>query len=81
MFFKKANDGNAYCYMFQLLKPSSEWKIIVDMYNRDIKSVGYLHWVDLADGVNYRIEQSKGHCLITAWLENENPEIPETSFF
>jgi hypothetical protein len=40
MFFKKANDGNAYCYMFQLLKPGSEWKTIIDMYNRDIKPVG-----------------------------------------
>jgi hypothetical protein len=81
MFFKKANDGNSYCYMFQLLKPGSEWKIIIDMYNRDIKPVGYLHWVDPADGVNYRIEQSKGFCLITAWLGNEKSEIPETILF
>ncbi|MBK5193665.1 MAG: hypothetical protein JJE07_10725 [Flavobacteriaceae bacterium] len=81
MFFKKANDGNAYCYMFQLLEPGSELKINIDIYNRDIERVGYLHWVDPADGVNYRIEQPEGFCLITAWLGDEKPEIPETILF
>jgi len=81
MFFKNANDGNAYCFMFQLLEPDSEMKINIDIYNRDIEPVGYMHWLNPADGVNYRIEQSKGFCLITAWLGNELPEIPETNLF
>jgi hypothetical protein len=67
MFFKKGIDGNAYCFMFQLLEPGSEMNINIDIYNRDLKPVGYLHWINPADGVNYRIEQSKGSCLITAW--------------
>jgi len=81
MFFKKANDGNSYCYMFQLLEPGSELKINIDIYNRDIEQVEFMHWVDPADGVNYRIEQPEGFCLITAWLGDEKPEIPETFLF
>jgi hypothetical protein len=81
MFFKKANDGNSYCYKFQLLEPGSELKINIDIFNRDIEQVGFQHWIDPADRINYRIEQPEGFCLITAWLENGKPEIPETSFF
>lgn len=67
--------------MFQLLEPSSELKVNIDIYNRDIQQVGYLHWVDPADGINYRNDQPEGFCLITAWISDENPGIPETSFF
>ncbi len=81
MFFKKANDGNSYCYKFQLLEPGSELKINIDIFNRDIEQVGFQHWIDPADGINYRIEQPEGFCLITAWLGDEKPEISETSFF
>jgi hypothetical protein len=81
MFFKKGNDGNSYCFMFQLLEPGSEMNININIYNRDLKPVGYLHWVDPSDGVNYRIEQSRGHSLITAWLGDDKPEIPETILF
>jgi hypothetical protein len=81
MFFRETNDGNSYCYKFQLLEPGSELKINIDIFNRDIEQVGFQHWVDPADGINYRIEQPEGFCLITAWLENGKPEIHETSFF
>ncbi len=81
MFFKITNDGNSYCYKFQLLEPGSELKINIDIYNRDIEQVGFQHWVEPSDGVNYRIEQSEGFCLITAWVGDEKPGIPKDSFF
>lgn len=56
IFFKKANNGNLYCYMFQLLEPGSELILNIDIYNRDIQQVGYLHWIDPTDGINYRID-------------------------
>ncbi|MGM1055441.1 MAG: hypothetical protein ACQEWG_06105 [Bacteroidota bacterium] len=81
MFFKKSNDGNAYCYKFQLVEPVSEMKINIDIYNRDLNQVGFQHWIDLSDGVHYRIEERENFSLITAWVNDETPEISETSFF
>lgn len=43
MFFKITNDGNSYCYKFQLLEPGSELKINIDIYNRNIEQVGFQH--------------------------------------
>lgn len=56
-------------------------KINIDIYNRDLNQVGFQHWIDPSDDVNYRIEQRDDFSLITAWIGDENQGIPETSFF
>lgn len=71
MFFKKSEDGTEICYKWKVLEPSSELKLNVTSFNRNLVQIGDKKWKDYGKSIVYELQKVNGVCAITAWYDSE----------
>lgn len=71
MFLKKADDGTEVCYKWKVLEPSSELKLNITSFNRNLVQIGDRKWKDYGKSIVYELEKVNGVCAITAWYDSK----------
>ena len=71
MFFKKSDDGTEICYKWKVLEPSSELKLNITSFNRNLVQIGDKKWKDYGKSIVYELQKVNGVCAITAWYDSE----------